>query len=134
MGLIIDTSVFIRWERAGRAIDFSPWSGYGEVTISSITASELLVGVWRADTDSRRQKRTAFVEAILAVVPVVDFNLPVARLHAQLFASLMKSGRTIGPHDLIIAATALHRGSSLLTANAAEFSQVPGLDVIITGG
>jgi len=32
-----------------------------------------------------------------------------------------------GAHDLIIAATALHRGASLLTDNIDEFSRVPNL-------
>ncbi len=42
MGLIIDTSVFVRWERSGRKIDFSAWDDQGEAALSVITASELL--------------------------------------------------------------------------------------------
>jgi predicted nucleic acid-binding protein len=36
----------------------------------------------------------------------------------------------IGPHDLIIAATALHRRWTVVTFNGREFRQVPGLTVI----
>jgi len=50
VGLIIDSGVFVHWERSGRAVDFSPWAGYGDVAISAITVSELLVGVHRVPT------------------------------------------------------------------------------------
>lgn len=130
MGLIIDTNVFVQWERTGHAIDFSRWTDYGEAAISVITASELLVGVHRADTDLRRQRRSAFVEAILAQLPIVDFTTEVARVHAELFATLATQGQMIGAHDLIIAATAKRFDSAVLTDNAAEFRRVPSLEVV----
>ena len=43
---------------------------------------------------------------------------------------LMGQGQLIGAHDLIIAATALHHGLTLLTDNVAEFHRVPALNVI----
>jgi predicted nucleic acid-binding protein len=36
----------------------------------------------------------------------------------------------IGPHDLIVAATALHRDWAVATFNAAEFRHVDGLEVV----
>jgi predicted nucleic acid-binding protein len=36
----------------------------------------------------------------------------------------------IGPHDLIVAATALQRRWAVATFNAREFRHVPGLEVI----
>lgn len=80
-------------------LDFSPWANHGEAAISVITASELLVGVHRANTPSRRERRSAFVEAILSRVPILEFTTEVARLHAELFASLSKQGLMIGAHD-----------------------------------
>ena len=129
MGLVLDTGVFIRAERDG-AVDFSPWADYGDAFISAITVSELLVGVHRADSDTRRARRSAFVEAILARLPVLDFTTETARVHAGLFATLSQQGRMIGAHDLIIAATALSHGCAVFTTNAAEFARVPGLEVL----
>lgn len=130
MGLIIDTGVFVQWERSHRAIDFSQWADYGEAAVSAITASELLVGVHRANTDARRERRSKFVELILAQIPILDFNLDVARMHADLFAALCTMGTMIGPHDLIIAATARYHSNAVLTTNGGEFRQVPDLIVI----
>ena len=130
MGLIVDTVVFVAFERSRTPVDLSPWEATDEVFISAVTVSELLVGVHRADTGSRRANRAAFVEAILAGITVLDFTTQVARVHAELHAELIGQGQVIGAHDLIIAATARLHGMSLLTDNVAEFSRVPGLKVI----
>lgn len=129
MGLVLDTGVFIRAERGG-PLNFSPWADYGDAFISAITVSELLVGVHRADSDARRIRRSAFAEAILAQLPVLAFTAETARIHAGLFAALSQQGQMIGAHDLIIAATALSHGCAVLTTNAAEFTRVPGLEVL----
>jgi predicted nucleic acid-binding protein len=63
-------------------------------------------------------------------VPVVDFTAEVARVHAELLATLMTQGQLIGAHDLLIAATARHRQSAVLTTNTHEFQRVPDLEVI----
>lgn len=129
MGLILDTCILIRAER-GHTLDFSQWANYGNAFISVITVSELLVGVHRADSDARRIRRSAFVEAILAQLPVLDFTMETARIHASLFAALSQQGQRIGAHDLIIAATAISHDCAVLTTNTAEFARVPGLDVV----
>lgn len=65
MGMMIDTNVFIRFEKSGKAIDLSPWESSEGVYISVVAVSELLIGVHRADTEQRRQRRSAFVEAVI---------------------------------------------------------------------
>ena len=130
MGLMLDTNVFIYSERSGNPIDFSKWEKYGDVYISSITVSELLVGVYYANSDARKIRRSAFVEAVLAKMPVLSFKSEEARVHAGLFATLAKQGKLIGAHDLIIAATAIVHNCAVLTENIKEFEKVPGLETI----
>ena len=62
MGLILNTNVLIQAERKGASIDFRPWDSWGDAYISAIVASELLVGVHRADFEARRLRRSSFVE------------------------------------------------------------------------
>ncbi len=133
MGIVLDTNVLIRAEKGAQALDFSQWRDHGNAFISAVTASELLIGVHRASTEARRVRRSAFVEAILDTIPVLDFDLEAARLHARIAAHLADSGMLIGPHDLLIAATALSRGCPVLTSNLNEFRRVPGLEVIAAG-
>ncbi len=133
MGLILDTGVLIRHQRKRRSGEFEKFTAHGDAYISAITVSELLVGVNLADSEDRRTHRLAFVEGLLTILPVLDFTSETARIHADIYASLRQRGELIGAHDLIIAATALQHGYSLLTFNEREFSRVPGLQVLATG-
>lgn len=99
------------------------------LAMAAITASELLVGVHRADSPERRLYRQVIVESLLRAIPVLPFDLPIARIHAQLLAQVTTSGQTIGSHDLLIAATALAYGQVMLTDNVRDFHRVPGLEV-----
>ena len=130
MALLIDSTVFIALERQDRRIvELASSAGDEPVALAAITASELLAGVLRADTPERRLRRGAFVEAILDVVPIVAFDLRIARVHAQIWTQLMAAGQGIGSHDLLIAATALAHDNSILTENVREFGRVAGLTV-----
>lgn len=130
MGLLIDTSVFIAYERARRGLDDLLDSlGDEPVALASITASELLHGVERAEGAVRRAARQGWVEAVLAALPIYAFDLETTRFHARIWADLAASGRSIGAHDLLIAATARRHGYGVLTGNAREFVRVDGLPV-----
>jgi predicted nucleic acid-binding protein len=127
---LIDSTILIALERQGRSLNVLIEAMSGEqIALASITASELLHGMWRADSAERRARREALVEAILATIPIVPFDLPVARTHAELWAQLTMTGRMIGAHDLIIAATAITHGYDILSENIREFGRVPGLVV-----
>jgi len=125
MGTLLDSSVLIGLERTGSPLALPDDE---EVGIAAITASELLHGVHRADPP-RRAQREAFVEHLLRVLPVYPFSLESARVHARLWADLVTAGRPVGPHDLLLAATALALGWSVATYNESEFRRVPGLVV-----
>lgn len=129
MGLILDTDVLIRGEKQAAEVDFTRWAEHGDAYISAITCSELLVGVYRANTPARRARRSAYVEALLARLPILAFDATVSRTHAQLQSALARNV-TLGAHDLIIGATALAHGFALLTANVADFRRMPGVLVV----
>src|SRR6266508_3974262 len=111
MAQLVDSSVFIAFERRKLSLTQLPDVAQDtEAALSSITASELLVGVFRSDSRQRREPREAFVEGILDAFPVISFELQAARTHAALSAQLTMAGTRIDAHDLIIAATALTHG------------------------
>jgi tRNA(fMet)-specific endonuclease VapC len=133
VGVILDTSVLVAGERQAIRME-ALLSSLGEeaVALAAITASELLHGCHRAADPGVRARRSAFVEAILSAVPVLPFGVAEARRHAELWAALAKAGKSIGPHDMQVGATALAHGYSLATLNRREFSRVPGLRLIAT--
>lgn len=131
MAFLIDSSVFITMERRGLLIDeLALVLPSGSAGMAAITASELLVGVHRADSPVRRVSRRTFVEEVIHEFTVLPFDLAIARGHAQLLAALKAGGRTIGLHDLMIAATAIHLDYAVVTDNRREFDRVPGLVVV----
>jgi tRNA(fMet)-specific endonuclease VapC len=128
MAQLVDSSVFIALERQGATLATLVASIPDDlIALASVTASELLAGVYRAETEVRRLQREAFVEAILAQVPVLPFNLAAARIHARVWSQLAAIGQPVGAFDLLIAATALAHGYTVLTQNLREFQRVPGL-------
>lgn len=129
MGVLIDTSVFIAWERGEEEIRDTVAQEL--VYLSAITASELLHGVHRADSARRREQRRAFVESVLAAVPLLAFDMGVSRVHAQIWSDLRSRGQIIGAHDMIIGATAVHHGLRLATRNVRDFERIEGLEVVV---
>lgn len=123
--VILDTGVIIAFERG--TLDIDAVLGADDAAIASITAMELLVGVERAD-EARKQRRALHVEAVLASVPTVDYTLDVARVHARLAVQALSLGRRRSAYDMIIAATAVADGRTLLTMDAsADFTGMTGL-------
>ncbi len=128
MGLVIDTDVWVLAEKSGGKLNLGRWAHHGSAYMSAVTASELLVGVERANSTQRKALRGAFVESILASIPILDFSAAVARTHARMLARLPRN-KTATVQDALIAATALHHGHALLTRNLADFKIFAGLTV-----
>ncbi|MFT5465308.1 MAG: putative nucleic acid-binding protein [Verrucomicrobiales bacterium] len=137
MAILIDTNVFTAAERCKHAgklaelLDQIPAEKKTEdAVISVITASELLMSVRRATDDRIRERRSAFVEAILDRFTALPIDIRIAREHSRIVAELLNSGQKIGTHDSWIAASASAYGFSIATNNVDEFSRVPELEVV----
>jgi predicted nucleic acid-binding protein len=132
LALLIDTSVFIALERSGAPpLELLVRFGDESAALSTVTASELLHGVHRADGAVRRMRREAFVEAIFDALPILPFTLEVARIHARLWADLQARGEVIGAHDIQIAATTLSHDLTLVSGNRRHFERVPELSFLL---
>ena len=132
MGLILDSSLFIADER--EIFDVVAWlrSRPPEpVAISAISLSELWFGIEADESIVRARRRQRWLKRIVQRLEVVPLDSRIARIHARTWARLSGTGTMIGPHDLIIAATAIHRRWAVATFNTFEFDRVPGLDVIV---
>ena len=130
MGVLIDSSVLIHFERSGTDVSACVRDHEDEEAfLSVISASELLHGVHRATDQKIKARRLAFVEGILAALPILPIDLATARSHAQIWAGLARQGNPIGAHDSWLAATCLAHGLRLATHNLREFERVPGLEV-----
>lgn len=129
MGILVDTSVFVAIERG--QLDGTTLAASAEpVAMAAISASELLHGRHRLKSAVARTRAERFVEGILAAMPIVPFDLAIARVHARLDAELSAAGSAIGDADLMIAATAVWLDYRVATRDLRSFPKVKGLEVL----
>jgi predicted nucleic acid-binding protein len=127
IAIILDADVIIRGEKGtfdlpGRLASQPD----EEFEVAAITLAELWHGVERA-TGDHRARRLAYLEVIVAKLPVIDYTPEIARQHARIWAELERAGKMTGYYDLIVAATARLRGSKLATFNRRHFEHIQGL-------
>lgn len=130
MAIILDADVIIRGEKG--TFDLQRWVGKQpneQFEIAAITVAELWHGVERA-AGTRQSKREEYLQTILAPLPIIPYTESTAYEHARLWAALESAGKMIGFYDVIVAATALERGSKVATFNRRHFAQVKGLTIV----
>ena len=130
MAIVLDADVLIRGEKG--SFDLKSWLAIhsdDQFEVAAITVAELWHGVERA-TAPHRVKREQYLETILAPLPIIPYTEQTARQHARIWAELEAARKMIGYYDIIVAATALERGSDVATFNRKHFDLVSGLNVI----
>ncbi len=100
--------------------------GPSGIAISVITYAEVYIGILRSS--ARRQAEAGFRQFVRSV-PVLDLSKTVAKQNAAIRVDLLQRGRTTRQRalDLLIAATALSHGLTLVTRNKADYQDISGL-------
>jgi predicted nucleic acid-binding protein len=131
MGLILDTSAIVAWERALDADRVVVLDGSEELVMPAVVWAEALAGVRLADSAPRAARRMARLEALRRLMGVEPFTAETAEHHADIFAELTKSGTMIPQNDIAVAATARCLGCGVLVGpkDEAHFRRIGGLDV-----
>lgn len=131
MGTLIDSSVLIAAQRGKIDSDrLRDEDDDDPVAMAAISASELLHGVHRLASAVARMRAERFVERVLSSIPVVDFDLDIARVHARIDAELSAAGTQVGDADLMIAATAVWLDYRVATRDLRSFPKITGLSVV----
>jgi tRNA(fMet)-specific endonuclease VapC len=94
-----------------------------ELRLPSVVAYELAYGTLKSGSDRRKRA----LEAIFTDLLQVPFDSSAAAEAARIRVELEGRGFAIGPLDLMIAATALSIGATLVTNNTREFSRIKRL-------
>ncbi|MDN2581990.1 type II toxin-antitoxin system VapC family toxin [Aquibium sp. ELW1220] len=99
--------------------------GGDAIAISSITYGEIVYGLeWKAEARRLARSMGDFLREIM----VLPWTEATGDLYGKLRADMRRSGISLRPLDLLIAAHALEAGATLVTGDAA-FRHVPGLAV-----
>jgi len=125
MKYLLDTNVLIAMFR-GRSIirEGILKIGFENCIVSEISLAELLVGVYKSGYEQHVHE-VRFVKDHFAVIPISGAVEQYAKLRAQLEAD----GIRLDNFDLLIAASAITEGLTLVTHNTKHFERVPRLQV-----
>jgi predicted nucleic acid-binding protein len=106
-------------------------AGEAPVFISVISLGELGFGVESCSDPAQRALRAASLRQ-LEGLPVLGVTRQTAAAFGVLAAAVKQKGRSPRPryHDLWIAAQAIEHHYTLLTLNAADFANLPGLRLV----
>jgi len=92
--------------------------------------TELIHGVYRAQTPRARVQRESFLNKLLADLTVYPYTKATAMLAGRIDGEQRSQGAVIPFADLLIGTTALSLGFSVLTVNFRHFEKIPGLKVM----
>jgi len=95
-----------------------------EVCIPVIVRYELYFGAAKSIVQVPTLSK---LEQFLSSFNSLNFDDSSAKMAGEVRALLEKTGRPIGPYDILIAAMALANGLTLVTHNVKEFSRIPNL-------
>lgn len=132
MGWLIDTSIWIAVER-GRlgAADIQSVTRQEPIYLSPVNIAEIQFGLEMLKVGALKQKATATLRR-LRRKPQLRITIETAEVFGALAAKLKKAGRDADfrINDLWLAAQAIQRNFTLLTANARDFADIPGLKMV----
>lgn len=97
-----------------------------DVGVPAIVEYELRCGLLRLPQQAAAPRLEALAQ-LLRPMQRLPFDSECAAHAARIRVALEAAGTPIGPHDTLIAATALRHQATLVTRNVREFARVPGL-------
>ena len=128
MRFMLDTNIciYIIKQKPPNAIERFYQTEISEISISSITLSELLYGVSKS---SKPEQNQIALTQFIAPLDILPYDDEAAQYYGELRVHLEKQGRPIGSLDMLIAAHALSTNCVLVTNNEKEFNRVPKLKI-----
>jgi hypothetical protein len=133
VGWLIDTSLWIAVERGALgAADIHAISRQEPVYLSPVNIAEIRFGLELLRPGLQRQKATAMFRRLLRK-PQLRITAQTGETFGILSAKLKKAGRdpSVRINDLWLAAQAIQRDLRLLTSNAKDFADIPGLQMVV---
>jgi tRNA(fMet)-specific endonuclease VapC len=100
--------------------------GPAEIAPCAVVKAELVYGAQRS---SRPAENLRLLDRFFAAFASLPFDDRCVQVCGRIRVELERAGAPIGPNDLLIAATAIANGRTLVTANTREFGRVAGLSI-----
>ena len=133
MGFLIDTNLWIAVERGKiSAADIHAATRQEPVYLSPVNLAEIRFGI-ELMTDPKLKQRAMSALRRMRRKPLLRITGETGEVFGALAAQLERDGRgaDFRVQDLWLAAQAVQRRFTLLTANGKDFKDVPGLKLVV---
>lgn len=97
------------------------------ISISIVSMAELYEGIVNSSNPENDERELA---DFLRSFPLLNLNLSICRIFGRERARLRAAGTPIQDMDLLIGATALYHGLTMLSNNRRHFGRLPGLNIV----
>ena len=125
---LLDTNIISAFMKGNPAVvdSFSQYiKRHKHLSFSIITYYELLRGLKAVGSD----KRVVSLQVFMGQCEIILLTQPIIEIAAEIYATLKNKGILIEDADILIAATAIHKGMSVVTGNTEHFKRVKGLKI-----
>jgi predicted nucleic acid-binding protein len=132
VGFLIDTNLWIAVERGHlSAADIHAITGHQPIYMSPVNIAEMRFGI-EMMRDSKQKQRAMATLRRMRRKPLLRISGDTAEVFGVLASKLsrLKRGADFRVQGLWLAAEALQRGFTVLTANVKDFKDVPGLKIL----
>lgn len=123
---VLDTNTLIYFFKGkGRVAERLFMEKPANIGIPAVVLYELETGIAKSTSP---RKRSGQLKSLLMATSVLPFNTEEAKASAVIRVRLERRGELIGPHDILIAGTAVANQATLVSHNLSEFNRVDGLN------
>ena len=132
MGFLIDTNLWIAIERGKLSVaDIHAITRQAPIYLSPVNIAEIRYGIDLMKDASQKQRAMIMLRRMRRK-PLLRITGEVGEVFGMIAAKLMQTGRgaEFRVQDLWLAAQAIQRDLTILTANTKDFKDVPGLKFV----
>ena len=133
MGFLIDTNLWIAIERGKlSAADIHAITRQAPIYLSPVNLAEIRYGI-DLMKDARQKQRAMAMLRRMRRKPLLRITSETGEVFGMIAAKLTRAGRgaDFRIQDLWLASQAIQRDFTVLTANAKDFKDVPGLKFVV---
>jgi len=127
VSFLVDTDICSAYLRGNNPVTTRFVQYGGRIGISAITAAELFAWSLRSKAPAGRISE---LRQLLRIVQLIEVDGAVAERWGAVRAGQLDGGHQTPRIDLLIAATALVHGFSLVTHNTKDYSSIAGLTLV----
>lgn len=128
---LLDTNIWIEWFQQRNGVPEKMNAvGRDNLYVSEISLAELTFGAYNSGDFERHIKEVEILQNIVNVLDISEVFSEYAIIRCAIRKENRALEKSVGNFDILIGATALHYGLTVVTDNTKHFECMPGVKVV----